>query len=89
MNLVGDEHVLSFEHIPHYYQEMLKKNVSVSGKISDIKDDESISDYLMNIEREIIESYMVKYDNNISRTSQKLKISRQNLQYKLKKYNLT
>ncbi|MGH4122049.1 MAG: helix-turn-helix domain-containing protein [Clostridium sp.] len=44
--------------------------------------------YMANIEKEIIEKTLKKNHNNVSKTSRELSISRQNLQYKIKKYNL-
>ncbi len=44
--------------------------------------------YMANIEKEIIEKILSKNDNNVSKTSRDLSISRQDLQYKIKKYNL-
>lgn len=40
------------------------------------------------IEKISLEDVLKKSDNNISKAAQKLKISRQSLQYKLKKYNI-
>ncbi|MFT5872728.1 MAG: transcriptional regulator with PAS, ATPase and Fis domain [Clostridium sp.] len=44
--------------------------------------------YMDNIEKEIIEITLKKNENNVSESSRELSISRQNLQYKIKKYNL-
>ncbi|MBU3146249.1 helix-turn-helix domain-containing protein [Clostridium sp. CF012] len=44
--------------------------------------------YMANIERAIIEKTLRKNAYNISKTSRELSISRQDLQYKIKKHNL-
>jgi len=44
--------------------------------------------YIVNIEKSIIDKTLRKNDYNISKTSRQLNISRQNLQHKIKKYNM-
>ena len=48
-----------------------------------------LASYMANIEKKIIEKTLNKNENNVSRTSRELSISRQDLQYKIKKYNIT
>lgn len=48
----------------------------------------SLSDYLEKIETQIIKNSFKKNNNNITKTADDLKMSRQNLQHKLKKYKL-
>ncbi|KYH35989.1 arginine utilization regulatory protein RocR [Clostridium tepidiprofundi DSM 19306] len=50
--------------------------------------DESLTHYLERIEKKIIELTLSENGNNISKAARKLKISRQKLQYKIKKYDL-
>lgn len=45
--------------------------------------------YMANIEKGIIEKILNKNENNVSKTSRELSISRQDLQYKIKKYKIT
>lgn len=47
-----------------------------------------LNSYISNVEKQIIEKTLKKNENNISKTSRNLGISRQDLQYKMKKYNL-
>jgi arginine utilization regulatory protein len=47
-----------------------------------------LNEYIDNIEKGIIEKSYKKNNKNITKTAEELKISRQNLQYKLKKYKL-
>ncbi|WP_392486473.1 sigma-54 interaction domain-containing protein [Haloimpatiens sp. FM7315] len=68
------------------------------GKILGVEDKKYIKDYnikqvslntyLEDIERNVIKYELERQNYNISKTSDKLKISRQNLQYKIKKYGL-
>jgi len=48
----------------------------------------SLQSYLESIEKSIIEKILIKNDYNISKSSKELQVSRQNLQYKIKKYYL-
>ncbi|HPW99272.1 MAG TPA: helix-turn-helix domain-containing protein, partial [Sedimentibacter sp.] len=44
--------------------------------------------YLSDIEKKIIEKALLDNDNNITRASVALRIKRQTLQHKIKKYNI-
>ncbi len=83
MNMIEDGHVLTKE--------------SFGNKISMIIDQEShkeykelvgLDEYINNMEREIIKKVYLKNKKNVSKTAGELMISRQNLQYKLKKHGL-
>lgn len=50
--------------------------------------DEGIDEYLGNLEKRIIEKTLTEKEYNITRTAQALKIKRQTLQHKIKKYNI-
>ncbi|WP_040211522.1 sigma-54 interaction domain-containing protein [Clostridium polynesiense] len=58
-----------------------KDNTDYSGDIS-------LEKYIDNIERKAIENMLMKNEFNVSKTARDLKISRQNLQYKLKKHGI-
>jgi len=47
---------------------------------------EDLNKHLESIEKDIIEKTLKLYNNNISKAAEHLKVSRQNLQYKIKKY---
>jgi arginine utilization regulatory protein len=51
-------------------------------------DDEDLNDILSRIEIDIIRKQLSQFGGNVSKTASKLGISRQNLQYKIKKYGL-
>lgn len=87
MNLVSDEHVLSIEHLPSYYGELLEVGKHLNPGV-DVDITEGLNNYLESVESQIIERELMMNNRNISKTSQALKLSRQNLQYKIKKYKL-
>lgn len=86
MNLITDEHVISKEHMPTHISEILmNKSRYMRDELFEIED---LNTHLNEIEREIIVSTLGYYSGNISKTAKHLKISRQNLQYKLKLYGI-
>ncbi|MBI9011835.1 MAG: sigma 54-interacting transcriptional regulator [Clostridiales bacterium] len=87
MNLVGDEHVLNREHLPVYYEELLDYNKSAEVDVT-VDLSNGLNDYLYNVEKQLIEREYHHNNRNISKTAEVLKISRQNLQYKIKKYGI-
>jgi arginine utilization regulatory protein len=70
------------------------RNMSVGNgfqsNISSLDSDEMppLDEYLEKIELNLIKDALKKTNHNISAAARKLEISRQSLQYKLKKYNL-
>jgi len=86
MNLVGDEHVLTKEHLPSYYEDLLDYNPSDQRLTVDLSN--GLSSYLEDLEKELISKEYINNGYNVSKTAQSLKLSRQNLQYKLKKYKI-
>ncbi len=87
MNLVGDEHVLSLEHLPSYYEEMLTVGKKISTNV-EVDISNGLNTYLESVEKQLIERELTLNKGNITKTSQSLKLSRQNLQYKIKKYKI-
>jgi len=87
MNLVGDEHVLSIEHLPAYYEELLDYGLHLDPEL-EIDLSEGLPLYMEHVEKQIIEKAMYEANHNVSHAAETLKISRQSLQYKLKKYNI-
>ncbi len=86
MNMISDEHVIGKEHLPSHVSEvLLRKDQYIKPDPVNIED---LNAYLGNIEREVIEHTLSFYHNNISQAAKHLKISRQNLQYKIKNYKL-
>lgn len=96
MNLVENE-TIEKEHLPFLLFERLKVKPSKSvEQIVDIAVSEEIDDKGMDlktvvelVEKETILSVLRKNEGNINDTAKKLGLSRQNLDYKMKKYGLT
>lgn len=67
-------------------------NKSISGLYEDFNIDNcekiDLEKYIGSIEKNVIEKVLKKNNYNVSKTSRQLNISRQNLQYKLKKHNI-
>lgn len=84
MNMVDDEHIITKNHLPSQISETLieKKIIKRSSKFK------GLNSYLEETEREIINDYYIANKKNISKTALALGVSRQNLQYKLKKYSI-
>jgi len=83
MNMVDDGEILT--------KEFFENKIALVGDLNlDTKfnGDMSLSEYLEEIEKTIILKSYIKNGENITRTAEELKISRQNLQYKIKKYKL-
>lgn len=93
MNMIDDEHVISKEHIQSHLDEYFcTTNTNIVSEdiiLSNTEDMEfdGLNEYLERREREIIEHYLKKNDGNLTFAAKDLKISRQNLQYKVKKIN--
>lgn len=81
MNLVADEHVITREHLPSHVAEMLMRR---SNRNPAEQLPEDLNAHLLSIERDVIQKALAANGHNISKTARALKLSRQNLQYKLK-----
>lgn len=88
MNMVMDEHVITREHLPAHFEGVIaNKSIGIKG-ISPYDESEGINPFIEKIEKEIIEKVLIKHNFNVTNTSKDLKISRQNLQYKIKKFKI-
>ncbi len=97
LNMVGDERIIKREHLPLHWQDIVtqtapKPVAKINQYIEPI--DKSNGQYvdlnreMARIEKQIIVDHFTLYNGNITKVAESLGISRQNLQYKLKKYNL-
>ncbi|MFO7814188.1 MAG: sigma 54-interacting transcriptional regulator [Halanaerobiales bacterium] len=88
----GDK--IKIDDLPGYIRERLGQNKNkmnswnFDDEIKNSKDLPPLDQYLEEIEMKLIENALQKNDHNISAAARELKISRQSLQYKLKKYGL-
>lgn len=77
-------------HVPKYLKNkinLVKRDYNSTIEI-EIDEENGLNRHIEQYEAHIIRSFLQKYNNNISRTASALKINRQTLQYKLKKYNI-
>ena len=84
MSMVDDEHILMENHL--IMEETTRNEPKYNG--NDIQEC-GIDEYLSNLEKEIIINVLDKNNHNISKTANALKIKRQTLQHKIKKYSVT
>ncbi len=82
ISMIDDENVLTDKHI-------LINNSNNLTKIDYDFSEIGVDKYLENLEKEIIQNTLITYQNNITKSAEYLKIKRQTLQHKIKKYNLT
>lgn len=88
MNMVNG-HILKAEHFTPQVQETLFKKNLPSGVFDSGYDFKtSIDEYINNIEKKIIDDALRSSDGNITKAAKTLKIKRQTLQYKIKKYEI-
>lgn len=88
MNMVHDEHVITREHlVDHWLETLFTKKETGPLRIA-IDQNLYLNQQLEQLENEIIHLQMVQNDYNITQTAKSLGLSRQNLQYKLKKMKL-
>lgn len=85
MNMCDNEKIL----FKQYFDNRIVNNIVTSCNVkSNIEGEQSLEEYIDKIERDVIYNSLIENSFNITKTSKKLKISRQNLQYKIKKYKL-
>lgn len=93
LNLVQDEKIITFDHLPYTFQQMIVDNTNNSNKkttgSSPSLDRGSLNDQLSQFETDLIKHAMKVSNGNITIASKKLGISRQNLNYKLKKFGIS
>lgn len=92
MTMVSDEHVLGREHIPAHLDILPVLNRSdiqtTAERVGPREFAGNMPGYLEGIERDLILKALEAHASNISRAAGALGISRQNLQYKMKRYSL-
>lgn len=86
----SDAKLLYEEYLPQHFIETKKDVGHKSYQVKDLESTESKSlrEHLDTVEKEIIIDTLKKNNNNITKTAGQLKISRQNLQNKLRKYKM-
>ncbi len=92
MNLIIDDDVINFSHLPNHFIHKNKQSqkqsstnfgASVNGDFTKI-----LKDYLEDAEANYLKAVLSSHKNNVSHTASILGISRQSLQYRLRKYQI-
>ncbi|PLR67534.1 MULTISPECIES: sigma-54 interaction domain-containing protein [Bacillaceae] len=93
MNLIMDEEMIRFIHLPYPYRSRVKHSVSAESTINPLFQDRPISDMNLKEHMEMSEIHFIKEalkknHFNISKTAKIVGISRQSLQYRIKKWGI-
>ncbi|MDM5186952.1 sigma 54-interacting transcriptional regulator [Bacillus sp. DX4.1] len=95
MNLIEDEEIITTLHIPTRFYDLTKSEFNIHPPLTrrdanDTTNDASktLKHTIKEMEKEYINQVLKENKGNISQTAKFLGLSRQNLQYRLKKYNL-
>ena len=95
MNLMDHEDIISFDHLPIQF----RNKSSSGGLLSDLEKVEGflyqpdkailpLDDYIQEAETYYITKALQHHDFNVTKTAKALGMSRQNLQYRIRKYNI-
>ncbi|MBO8162165.1 MAG: sigma 54-interacting transcriptional regulator [Brevibacillus sp.] len=89
LNLVYDEAFITINHLPPALKSKMIQQVQTQPPIkSPARLTGTLPEQIEQLERHLIEQALQEARGNITKASERLGISRQNLNYKLKKYNL-
>ncbi|MGM8364482.1 sigma-54 interaction domain-containing protein [Virgibacillus sp. W0181] len=93
LNLINDEKIITFDHLPYTFQQQMLEEVntqqgSFPPRIPNTKTNGTLTEQLEHLEINLIKEAINESYGNITKASNKLGISRQNLNYKLKKFNI-
>lgn len=89
MNMISDEHVVGKEHLPAHVDLQQTRTAQGEPAVPRADFNGDLSGYLDALERSIVEEHLENSGMNISQAAKSLGISRQNLQYKMKRYGIT
>ncbi|MFW6028844.1 MAG: helix-turn-helix domain-containing protein, partial [Halanaerobiales bacterium] len=91
-NMIQDENKIKYKDLPQYLKERIESfdlsNQNFESQIIDNEKIPALEEVLENIEIELIKKSLDYSNGNISQAARNLNISRQSLQYKMKKYNI-
>ncbi|MCM3389604.1 sigma 54-interacting transcriptional regulator [Ureibacillus chungkukjangi] len=89
MNLVNYEQVIEFDHLPYQYRKSEVKMAASSPEFTESIDEAmGLTDQLALFEKQTIEHYLHKHHSHITNTAIALGISRQSLQYRMKRLDI-
>lgn len=88
MNLVHEEEMLTVSHLPNHirYKPPFRKDaVTYSADLNTLQEGITLEQFLHDAERSFLLRALAQHNGNISQTAKALGMSRQNLQYRLRK----
>ncbi|MBI0581189.1 sigma 54-interacting transcriptional regulator [Neobacillus cucumis] len=88
LNLVYDERTISFNHLPPIIKNKIQQAERALGHESLSSFSGSLPEQIERLERVMIEQAVNQAQGNITKAAEQLGISRQNLNYKLKKFQI-
>ncbi|MGE1130429.1 sigma-54 interaction domain-containing protein [Bacillus wiedmannii] len=90
MNLVEDENIITAFHLPTRFREQIKKEFNMQPSLTNNEDDapKTLKHTIEAMEKNYINQILTEYHGNISQAAKFLGLSRQNLQYRIKKLHL-
>ncbi|XNQ35645.1 sigma 54-interacting transcriptional regulator [Bacillus sp. 1P10SD] len=95
MNIMMDEEVIMYSHLPYQYRnkmQLKERMMPLSTVDTFLKENSDVTiplkDQMELFEKTYIEHVLKKHDFNISRAAKSLRLSRQSLQYRMKKLSL-
>ncbi|MFA1820171.1 sigma-54 interaction domain-containing protein [Virgibacillus oceani] len=90
LNLIQDEKLITFDHLSLPFQELILNEVKEEepeGKEINIHSG-TLNEQLETLEQHLIKKALEEFQGNVTNASERLGISRQNLNYKLKKFQI-
>lgn len=90
MNLIDQEELITSSHLPNHvrYKPPFKREIVYFGDDSAELEGKPLDVYLQEAEILYLRNNLQKYNGNITKTAKALGMSRQNLQYRLRKHNI-
>ncbi|AHK36647.1 TPA: sigma-54-dependent Fis family transcriptional regulator [Bacillus anthracis] len=90
MNLVEDENIITAFHLPTRFREQIKKEFNTQPFLTNNATDapKTLKHTIAEMEKNYITQILKEYHGNISQAAKFLGLSRQNLQYRIKKLHL-
>lgn len=93
MNLIDQEEAISYVHLPLHFRNkpQFKDQQKDAGPLEDLmiqknKPDKTLEQYMQEAEKYYLKKVLKHHGNNITQAAKSLGMSRQNLQYRLRKY---
>ncbi|WP_077328534.1 sigma-54 interaction domain-containing protein [Virgibacillus siamensis] len=90
MNLIIDESEIQPHHLPIRFRKRYQRNNKEheSNRTAPVNHSANLHDKLNDVEKAYVKQVLTENNHNITQTAKKLGISRQSLQYRMKKYTL-